>query len=131
MPRINLHRTSLPLHSFFADLSVPLPYYFYLPQSSMTSKKEPVFTLHATFVPVPNMGGIDPFKRSHLSGVSSIVSDPSSLYPKSTDLPYDFPSNTPIHLPTNTQIDPTEAFKHSVNNIIEAIPMNPKQLSFN
>ena len=131
MIRINLHRKSPPLHYFFADLSVPLPYSFYLPQSSMTSKKEPMFTLHATFVPVPNMGWIDPPKPSPLSGVSSTVSEPSGLYPKSTALPYYLPSNAPIHLLTNTPIDPTEAFKNSVNNIIEAIPMNPKHFSFN
>ena len=52
----------------------------------------------------------------------STVSDSSSLYPTTTiPHPYTVSTNTTTPVPNNTPIEPVEAFKNSVNEIIEDI----------
>ena len=57
-------------------------------------------------------------KRSPPLDVRPTVSYPPDIDTTTTDLTYAAPQNP---VPTNTQIEPTEAFSNSVKDIIEAI----------
>ena len=97
----------------------------------MTFKKNTTFNPEEPPVPAPNSGGEAPTKCSLSSDVRSTVLDPYSPDPMTTlALPYAVPRNTPTHVYTNTSVDPTEEFKNSINDIIEAITFLTDPISY-
>ena len=81
--------------------------------------------------PAPTAGGTTLRKRFPPSDIRSTFSDPSGLDPRTIyPHPYNVPRNTPILVPINTQIEPTEAFKKSVKDTIEAIPYFTSSMSY-
>ena len=83
----------------------------------MTPKKKTASTPDAALVPEPNAGGADLPKSSPPLDIRSTV-----LNPQDTDPTTIIALTSPIPDATNTSFDHTEAFKTSLNNIIEYSP---------
>ena len=90
----------------------------------MNSKNKTMYMPDAAPIPAPTLGGLDPTKCSPPLDFISTVSRPSGPDPTSTlAIPSDVPRNNQTPVTTNTLVDPTEAFKTVINDIIELITL--------
>ena len=97
----------------------------------MTYKKNNPSMPDATLVPASTAGKADPTKRSPTLDARFTVLIP--LAPDSMTIHFltsDFPSKTPIPVPTNTSVDPTETFKTIVSNINQSLPFLVAPISY-
>ena len=82
----------------------------------------------ADLVPVSNVGEAALTKHSPPLDIRSTALKPSAQYPM--DVLVAVTSNTPITYANNTPVDPTEAFKTIVSDIIESLPFLIAPISY-